>query len=153
MGEAIAKLHSLQILRSLRPILQSASIQNPHHQFQLFDAPNQWDRASVELLISQSTFQKWLHNLPSSGIQSIYFSFYKVGQILGGKLSNPPFEFLGDDNDAVYENGEAADKADGEFKKLIVFSGNDYLGLSSHPMVRDAAIKACLDAHLPFRHL
>lgn len=45
----------------------------------------------------------------------------------------------------VHENVRADDKSepsDIELKKLIVFSGNDYMGLSSHPMVRDAASKA-----------
>lgn len=55
-------------------------------------------------------------------------------------------EFVGDDNDVAHENVRVDDKAepsDIELKKLIVFSGNDYMGLSSHPMVRYAASKAC----------
>ena len=31
-----------------------------------------------------------------------------------------------------------------QVKKLILFSGNDYLGLSSHPTIRKAAAKVCL---------
>lgn len=30
-----------------------------------------------------------------------------------------------------------------KFKKLILFSGNDYLGLSSHPTIGKAASKVC----------
>ncbi|KAL2532558.1 HTH myb-type domain-containing protein [Abeliophyllum distichum] len=49
------------------------------------------------------------------------------------------------DDDLMYGNegidNEAATSA-GKFRKLFVFSGNDYLGLSSHPTVSRAAIKA-----------
>lgn len=31
-----------------------------------------------------------------------------------------------------------------QFKKLILFSGSDYLGLSSHPTIKRAASKVCL---------
>lgn len=31
-----------------------------------------------------------------------------------------------------------------KFRKLILFSGNDYLGLSSHPTIGKAAAKVCL---------
>lgn len=31
-----------------------------------------------------------------------------------------------------------------KFKKLILFSGNDYLGLSSHPTIGKAVAKVCL---------
>lgn len=41
-------------------------------------------------------------------------------------------EFLGDE--------EGTQK----FKKLLLFSGNDYLGLSSHPTIGKAAAKVCL---------
>lgn len=31
-----------------------------------------------------------------------------------------------------------------QFKRLLLFSGNDYLGLSSHPTIGNAAAKVCL---------
>lgn len=68
---AISILHSLKVLRSLRPILLAPiepSSSNPNQEFlQVFDGPRKWDRASVEVHISESTFQKWLHDVPSSG--------------------------------------------------------------------------------------
>ncbi|WVZ96496.1 hypothetical protein U9M48_042128 [Paspalum notatum var. saurae] len=39
-------------------------------------------------------------------------------------------------------NGEACIQDDEADQKLILFSGNDYMCLSSHPAIRDAAVKA-----------
>lgn len=41
----------------------------------------------------------------------------------------------GDDEQGAYQE---------KFKKLILFSGNDYLGLSSHPTIGRAAAKVWL---------
>ncbi|EYU24935.1 hypothetical protein MIMGU_mgv1a022763mg, partial [Erythranthe guttata] len=94
-----------------RAARRSTSAENsPSNLNRFFDGPNKWDRASVEVEISESTFRKWLHDVPSS-----------------------------DDDVRADDKAEAID---GKLRKLIVFSGNDYLGLSSHPMVSNAAIKA-----------
>lgn len=124
LDEALSKLESLKLSRSLRPIRipdvaddRSASIAD---SVRVFDGPNEWDRASVEVSVSESTFQKWLLDVPSSG----------------------------DDNDVVSGNVRAdneSEPTDGKSRKLIVFSGNDYLGLGTHPAIGGAASKAALE--------
>ncbi|XP_071929750.1 8-amino-7-oxononanoate synthase-like isoform X2 [Coffea arabica] len=117
VAEALLKLESLKVMRSLRPIhlIRPESNQTESDELEFYDGLRQWDRASVEVQISETTFQKWLQDIPSSG------------------------------DDTVIGNGEDDDGAGpcgGKFKKLLIFSGNDYLGLSSHPTVIKAAVKA-----------
>lgn len=51
--------------------------------------------------------------------------------------------FIGDED--ICSNGVADNKeANGRFKKLLLFSGNDYLGLSSHPTIARAAANVLL---------
>lgn len=48
--------------------------------------------------------------------------------------------FIGDED--TWSNGAVDNKeANGRFKKLLLFSGNDYLGLSSHPTIARAVAK------------
>ena len=83
--EALARLESLKVLRSLRPIYIRSEKQripinnelqflsNPkkdegeNEEFEVFDEMRQWDRSSVEVEIGESTFQRWMHDTPSSG--------------------------------------------------------------------------------------
>jgi 8-amino-7-oxononanoate synthase len=69
VDEALAKLHSLKLLRSLRPInLSPQPHKNCEDDYQVFDEMQPWDRSSVEISISEPTFHKWLLDIPSSGI-------------------------------------------------------------------------------------
>ncbi|KAF5960175.1 hypothetical protein HYC85_001384 [Camellia sinensis] len=74
--EALSKLESLKLLRSLRPIHfhineQSKPIDTQmknasnYDEFEVFDGLRQWDRASVEVVIADSTFQRWVSEVLS----------------------------------------------------------------------------------------
>ncbi|KDO49964.1 hypothetical protein CISIN_1g0199312mg, partial [Citrus sinensis] len=122
--EALSKLEALKVLRSLRPIYLSPNdrhhrVRNPGHvgeDYEVFDEMQHWDRNAVQISISDSTFQRWLHDVPSSG----------------------------DENEIICGDGLANDKTitfARQFKRLLLFSGNDYLGLSSHPTIAKAAAR------------
>ncbi|KAF8008648.1 hypothetical protein BT93_K2344 [Corymbia citriodora subsp. variegata] len=128
--EALARLESLKIIRSLRPICLSVQ---PHalgsgasrgsepgsggsdDEYEVFEEMKPWDRTSVEVDVADSTFRSWLHDIPSSGNDFMW-------------------------GDGLADSTVAA--SDQELKKLTLFSSNDYLGLSSHPTIGKAAAKA-----------
>ncbi|KAG9150264.1 hypothetical protein Leryth_009834 [Lithospermum erythrorhizon] len=116
--EAVSKLKSNNLLRSLRPINLShkCSSQNASNGYEYFDTIQEFDRKSVEYEISDTTYDKWLLDISSCG------------------------------DDIVLKDVEGDDSIGGKeglkFKKLILFSGNDYLGLSSHPTIIKAAMEA-----------
>ncbi|KAJ4721915.1 8-amino-7-oxononanoate synthase [Melia azedarach] len=123
--KALSKLETLKVLRSLRPIYVSSNEQMQQQQtepidgyYEVFDEMQPWDRSSVEISISDSTFQRWLHEIPSSGDEIVC-------------------------RDAVAN--QKPRMCSGQFKKLLLFSGNDYLGLSSHPTIGKAAAEAALE--------
>lgn len=83
--QALSKLESLKLIRSLRPIHLHSNISQSKpveiepkndDDFQVFDGLQQWDRDSVEVDIAESTFQRWIRDIPSSGtllLHSILF--------------------------------------------------------------------------------
>lgn len=83
LDEALARLESLKLLRSLRPIYPSSlpRQQSTHtlkpiddnYEVEVFEEMQPWDRSSVEVLMSDPTFQKWLLDVPSSGLYPLLF--------------------------------------------------------------------------------
>lgn len=75
VGEALSKLDSLKLLRSLRPLYLSKEQQEMNNtgvsgeeEYEVFDKMQPWDRSSVNVSISEPTYRKWLLEIPSSGI-------------------------------------------------------------------------------------
>ncbi|XXG66537.1 hypothetical protein AAC387_Pa06g0089 [Persea americana] len=126
LERALARLESLKLKYVIKPITLSVqapvSIKCPgmeaedSEEFEKFDSLQPWDRSSLEVLIDESTFQKWLDG------------------------SSPREEAVCNDRnvDETVVDGRS------RMRELLLFSGSDYLGLGSHPTVRKAAAKAAL---------
>jgi 7-keto-8-aminopelargonate synthetase-like enzyme len=54
---------------------------------------------------------------------------------------------------SIASDGEDTIQDDEADRKLILFSGNDYMCLSSHPAIREAAVKVCRRLILPILDL
>ncbi|KAJ7539695.1 hypothetical protein O6H91_11G105600 [Diphasiastrum complanatum] len=147
---SLQRLEQTKLLRSLRPLRLLPSINNNNNNnkeastqccassaavqrtasscehaygtssayFQTFDGPGTWDRDAVEMEISDATFRRWMDDSPSTGDEV-------------------------SDLDAVLDHAVGVNAKPSH--KLLLFSGNDYLGLSTHPSVRCATAKAALE--------
>ncbi|CAM6105089.1 unnamed protein product [Calypogeia fissa] len=80
-----------------------------------------WDRETVEIEVSMAEFEAWLCETPCTGQQA-----------RGSGIS-------------LRQEGTLQVPDSAASHKLLLFSGNDYLGLSAHPAVRTAAAKAALE--------
>eukprot|EP00850_Spirogloea_muscicola_P016417 SM000133S26783 [mRNA] locus=s133:18397:21403:- [translate_table: standard] len=124
LDAGLAALRARRQLRCLRP-LNTAGTEDLDGDVPpaTFHGPGSWDRSAVEVSISSSAMDAWLND----GISD-------DGAGHGMKIEGPGGPVADASNTSCQQRQW--------HQRLLLFSGNDYLGLSAHPSVRTAAAKA-----------
>jgi 8-amino-7-oxononanoate synthase len=113
--------------------------------------PGPWDRAAVEIRLDRATLQEWLAEgsaeSPSSLLLPVNFEIvvsFGLSSVLGMEQPGNPAKLCSAYRmRLIWLGGEASVQKEEAGGNLILFSGNDYIGLSSHPAIREAAVKVC----------
>ncbi|WRX19496.1 Aminotransferase [Theobroma cacao] len=114
--EALLKLESLKLLRPIRPIQLSKK-----------QATEKKDDEEYEVF---NELQPWDRSTVEVSISESFFQ-----------------QWLRGDNEVLRRDDLPVDKDNAnqqKLKKLVLFCGNDFLGLSSHPTIAKATAKDCL---------
>ncbi|KAE8715972.1 hypothetical protein F3Y22_tig00110156pilonHSYRG00083 [Hibiscus syriacus] len=124
--EALPKLESRNMFTPLRPMNipiagegagegEGAQTKFDEDEYQTYDEIQPWDRLAAQIELPHSFFQRLLN-----GVELV--SKYELQE-----------------NERICSNQET------EYKKLILFAGNDFLGLSRHPTIAKATAKAAVE--------
>ncbi|XVF08488.1 hypothetical protein REPUB_Repub07fG0007400 [Reevesia pubescens] len=119
--EALPKLESRKMFTPLRPmnlsILGQEEVQTnfDEDQYETFQGIQPFDRLSVQISLPQAFFKRLMD-----------------GRELTSKSER-------DEHEKICSNQKQ------QFKKLILFAGNDFLGLSRHPTIAKATAKAAIE--------
>ncbi|KAK8612582.1 hypothetical protein V6N13_092694 [Hibiscus sabdariffa] len=123
--EALNNLESKKMFLPLKPVKLSSSghqyedndeaqTKFDQNEYETFNGIQPWDRLAVQISIPESLFQQ-----------------LKNGVDFTTKNERDEHEKL-------------SSKEQQQFKKLILFAGNDFLGLNRHPTIAKATAKALL---------
>nr|XP_023877043.1 8-amino-7-oxononanoate synthase-like [Quercus suber]POE80383.1 8-amino-7-oxononanoate synthase [Quercus suber] len=125
--EALAKLESLKLVRHLRPIhLPSDQQPKPIENEPQSNSMSDQEEAGKEVFQMFDEMQQWERSSVEVHIAEETFQSWVC------EISTTGEEATANEEESHPQ----------QFKKLILFSGNDYLGLSSHPTIKRAALKA-----------
>lgn len=85
--EGLQKLERLQLIGSIRPIYLHRTQDDTkkpvdEDEFEVYNEIQPWDRSSVEVHIPEPTFQKWLNEIPSSGIYACMHAWFSSIQFI-----------------------------------------------------------------------
>ncbi|XP_050252963.1 8-amino-7-oxononanoate synthase-like [Quercus robur] len=125
--EALAKLESLKLVRHLRPIhLPSDQQPKPIENEPQSNSISDQEEAGKEVFQMFDEMQQWERSSVEVHIAEETFQSWVC------EISTTGEEVTANEEESHPQ----------QFKKLILFCGNDYLGLSSHPTIKRAASKA-----------
>ena len=146
LRQQLSALREQSLLRSLRELetVECDAAIEPSHAVQFSIHRGSWQRAAVEVELREEDYQRWLNEGNSheggDGIIGVTASD-RVGEEGKAVMESWRKDVIpaGELEACKQDGNEVA--GSGKKRRLLLFSGNDYLGLSCHPQIRDAAAR------------